>query len=79
MTQGEPLFPNIFNVVMEAVVRHLESLVEEWDGGDGRDNSSGNEVAQPERRTVRVWDDGKRQTEGGHTRLKVQAELFCAY
>ena len=29
VTQGEPLLPNIFNVVVEELVRHWEYLVEE--------------------------------------------------
>ena len=53
MTQGEPLLPNIFNVVVEELVRHWEYLVEEGGGDDGRDNSSGNEAAQPEKQTIR--------------------------
>ena len=45
VTQGEPLLPNICNVVMEAVVRHWESLVAEGNWNDGRDNSSGDEAS----------------------------------
>ena len=33
-TQGDPLSPNIFNVVVDAVVFHWESLVAEREGGD---------------------------------------------
>ena len=33
MTQGDPLLLAIFNVVVDAVVRHLESLVSEILGG----------------------------------------------
>ena len=33
VTQGDPLSPTIFNVVVDAVVCHLESLVEEREGG----------------------------------------------
>ena len=32
--QGYPLFPTIFDVAMDAVVRHWESLVAEQAGGD---------------------------------------------
>ena len=76
MIQGGPLLPNIFNVVVEAVVHHWESLVAEVDGGDGRDNISGNEAAQPYIRTIRACNNVKRRTEGGHMRLNVQADLF---
>ena len=34
VTQGEPLLPTIFNVVVGVVVRHWESLVEEREGRD---------------------------------------------
>ena len=67
-TQGEPLLPSIFNVVMEAVVCHWEYLVVEVYGDDGRDNSSRNEAAQSARQTIRAYHDRKRWTEGGHTR-----------
>ena len=67
VTQGETLLPNIFNVVVEAVVRHWGYLAEEGNGGDGRDNSSGDEAAHPARQTIRACDDGKRWIEGGHT------------
>ena len=33
VTQGNPLSPTIFNVVVDAVVCHWESLVAERDGG----------------------------------------------
>ena len=49
MTQGDPLLPNIFNMVVEAVVHHWEYLVSEEGGSYGRDNISGNEASQPER------------------------------
>ena len=51
--------PNIFNMVVKAVVRHWESLVEKGGGEDGRDNRSGDEAAQPERKTIRACDNGK--------------------
>ena len=34
VTQGNPLQPTIFNVVVDAVVRHLKPLLAEQDGGD---------------------------------------------
>ena len=36
MTQGGAVLPTIFNVVVELVVRHWESLMEERAGGDIR-------------------------------------------
>ena len=37
MTQGNPLYPNIFNVVVDAVVRHwVAVVVEREDGPEGR-------------------------------------------
>ena len=66
--RGEPLLPNIFNMVVEAVVYHWEYLVVEGNGDNGRDNISGDEAAQPARQTIRACDDRKRWTEGGHTR-----------
>ena len=68
MTQGEPLLTNIFNVVVEAVVHHWESLVAEGDRDDGRDNRSGDEATQPARQTIRACNNGKWWTEGGNTR-----------
>ena len=40
-TQGDPISPTIFNVVVDDVARHWESVVAEGDGRDDRDNSSG--------------------------------------
>ena len=34
VTQGNPMYPTIFNVVVDAVVRHWGSLVAEQEGGD---------------------------------------------
>ena len=34
VTQGDPLSPTIFNVVVDTVVCHWESLVAEREGGD---------------------------------------------
>ena len=72
VTQGEPLLPIIFNVVVDAVVRHWESLVAEGDGGDSSDDN----MAQPARRTIRECDDGRQRTEEEHTWLKVKAAFF---
>ena len=59
---------NIFNVVVESVVRHWEYLVSEGDGADGWENRSGDEAAQKARQTIRVCGDRKRWRERGHTR-----------
>ena len=79
VTQGGPLLPNIFNVVVEAVVRHSGSMVVEGDGVNGRDNIIGNEADHPEIQTIRACNNRKRRTEGGHTQLKVQAVSVYAY
>ena len=41
MALGDLLLPNIFNVVVYAVVCHWRSLMEEGSWGDEMDNSSG--------------------------------------
>ena len=50
----------------------------EGGGGDGKENISGNEAAHPARQTIRAYNNIKRRTEGGNTRLKVKAALFYA-
>ena len=72
MTQGDPLLTTIFNVMVNAVVYHWESLIMEGAGGDNRYDISGDEATQPERRTVRARDRRQRRKEEGHTKLKVQ-------
>ena len=62
MTQGDPLLPNIFNVVVEAVVHHWEYLVVEGYRINGRYNISGDEASYPARQMIRVCNDGKRRT-----------------
>ena len=59
VTQGDLLSPTIFNVVVDAVVCHWESLVAEREEGD----SSGDkrDMSQTTRRTIRDQDDGRRQ------------------
>ena len=69
---GDPLSPTIFNVVVDTVVRHWESLMTE---GAGRDDNSGDKVAKPEQRTLRAGGDGRRRTEEG---LKVREAIFYA-
>ena len=76
--QGELLLPTIFNVVVDAVVRHWEYLMEEGYGGDDSDRRSGNEAAQLERQTIMVRDDRQRRTEEGHIWLKVQDDILYA-
>ena len=53
MTQGYPLLPTIFNVVVDAVVRYWDSLVVERAGGD----SSNYDAAHPAVNMVREIDD----------------------
>ena len=72
MTQGEPLSPTIYNVVVYAVVRHCELLVAERAGVD----IIKDDAAQPEGRTIRASDNGRRRTEEGDTWLKLKAVLF---
>ena len=38
VTQGDPLSPTIFNVVVDEVVRYWDSLVAERAGGDSSDD-----------------------------------------
>ena len=64
VTQGEPLLPNIFNVVVEAVVSHWSYMMTEGDGDDGRDNISGDEAAQSARQTIRACHDRKKVDRG---------------
>ena len=61
-------------VVVDAVVRHLESLVAEKYGG----GSSNNDVAQPVGRKIQASNDGRRGKEERHTRLKLKAAFFYA-
>ena len=74
VTQGYPLSPTILNVVVDAVVRHWESLVAEQEGGyssgDDRDGE------QTEGRTIQGQDYGQQQAEEGHQRLTVKAHCF---
>ena len=80
VTQGNPLSPTIFNVVVDAVVCHWESLMlaeqEEQEGGE----ISGNEGygAQTAGRTIRYQDDRRQWAEEGHQQLTVKAEFLYA-
>ena len=62
-------------MVVDAVVRHWESLVEERVGGG--DSSDGNNVtAQMEGRTIQERDDSRRQAEEEHESLTVKSDFF---
>ena len=66
VTQGNPLPPTIFNVVVDAVVGHWEFLVAEQEGGDiSGDNRDGEPT---EGRTIQGRDDIQRRAEEGHQR-----------
>ena len=41
VTQGEPLYPTIFNVVVDAVVHHWVEVMVEGAGGQGRRDQEG--------------------------------------
>ena len=74
-TQGNPLSPTIFNVVVEAVVCHWESvLVMEREGGE----SSNNKVDRTQMAGRKIWDrdDESQWVEEGHQRLMVKTEFF---
>ena len=73
-TQGDPLFPTIFNVVVDAVVRHWEYLVAEREEGD-RSNEKG-DVAQTMGRTIQDLDNGRRRDEEGHQGLMAKSGLL---
>ena len=78
MTQGDPLLPIIFNVVVDAVVCHWESLLvaerEEREGGkrSGDEGDGCHTVG----RKIRYRDDGKQWKEEGHQRLTEKADFF---
>ena len=77
MTEEDPLLPTIFNVVVDTVVRHWESLVAGATGEDISNND--NETGQTtEGRKIQGRDDGKRRVEKGHAQLKVQSYFFYA-
>ena len=63
VTQGNPLLPTIFNVVVDTVVRHWESLLTEWEGGDSSDDDG--DAAQTARRS------GKETTANGGQRRDI--------
>ena len=77
VTQVDPLFPTIFNVVVDAVVCHWESLlVVEQEGGDSRgDKGYG---AQTAGKKIPDGDDGRQWAEEGNQRLKLKAAFLYA-
>ena len=76
ITQGDPLLPTIFKVVVDTVVCHWESLVAEQEGGDSSGDKG--DVVQTMGRKIQFQDDGRRQAEERHQRLTIKAELFYA-
>ena len=77
VAQVDPLFPTIFNVVVDAVVCHWESLlVVEQEGGD----SSGDKGygAQTAGKKIPDGDNGRQWAEEGNQRLKVKAAFLYA-
>ena len=61
-------------MVVDAVVRHWESLVAEREGG-GSSNEDG-DAAQTAGRKIRERDDRRQWAEEGHARLTVKAAFF---
>ena len=76
VTQGDPLSPTIFDMVVDAVVYHWKSLVVEGEIGDSiRDNRYGEWKVE---RTIRDRDDGQQRAEEGKQRLMMKAAFFYA-
>ena len=77
LTQGDPLLPTIFNMVVDAVVRHWESLLvaEREVGKSSGDKGNG---AQTVGRLIRDRDDGRKWAEEGHQQLTAKAAFFYA-
>ena len=76
VTQGDPLSPNIFNVVVGAMVRHWESLMAEQEGEYSRGNNGDREKTAG--RMIWDRDDGRQRAEERHKRLTVKAAFFYA-
>ena len=68
VTQGDPLLPKIFNVVVDTVVCHWESLlVAEQEEREGREISGEEgEREQTAGRKIQEQDDGRKWAEEGH-------------
>ena len=77
VTQGDPLSPTIFNVVVDVVVRHWESLLVAEQGGGESSDDEGNR-AQMAGRKIQDRDGRRQWSEEGHQRLTVKAEFFYA-
>ena len=79
-TQGNPLSPTIFNVVVDTVFCHWEYLLvtkqEEREGGESSDGQGNG--AQTAGRKIRDHNGGKQWKEEGHQRLTVKAYCFDA-
>ena len=76
VTQGDPLSPRIFNVVVDAVDCDWESLVEERKRRDS--SSDEGDGAQTSGRMIQDQDNGRQRAEEKQQRLKVKTELFYA-
>ena len=75
MTQGNQLSPTIFNVVVDALVCHWESLpVAKWEGG--KSSSEKVDGTQTSRRTIRDLYDRKQWSEEVNQRLTVNAAFL---
>ena len=63
VTQGDPLPPTIFNVVVDEVIHHWEFLVAEREGGDSSgEDGDGEQMAG---RKIRDKDNRQRRVEEG--------------
>ena len=70
MTQGNMLLPTIFNLAVDAVVCHWESVISEGAGFDDRYGIIGEKAERPVRQMIRAFNNGRCNMEGGHMRLK---------
>ena len=75
VTQGDPLSPTIFNVMVDAVIRHWESLlVAEQEGGESSGDKG--DGTQTEGRTIQDQDDRRQWAEEVHKRLTVKVAFL---
>ena len=63
-------------MVVDAVVRHWESLVAEWAGGVSRNDNC--DMAQTAGRKILERDNGRRRAEEGNASLTLKVVLFYA-
>ena len=75
VTQGDPLFSTIFNVVVDAVVFHWESLHEAEQEGVDSSHDKG-DWSQTAGKTIQDGDNGKQWVEEGHQRLTAKGEFL---